>query len=54
MSMIETTVILKPEDQWRPGVSYDSVVAQMNATVRTPGVANMWSMPIRNRLDLFG
>jgi Cu(I)/Ag(I) efflux system membrane protein CusA/SilA len=52
MSMIETTVILKPEDQWRPGVSYDSIVSEMNATVRTPGVANMWSMPIRNRLEM--
>jgi copper/silver efflux system protein len=52
MSMIETTVILKPEDQWRSGVSYDSIVAEMNATVRTPGVANMWSMPIRNRLEM--
>jgi len=52
MSMIETMVILKPEDEWRPGVSYDSIVAEMNASVRTPGVANMWSMPIRNRLEM--
>ena len=52
MSMIETTVILKPDDAWRPGVTYDSIVAEMNATVRTPGVANMWSMPIRNRLEM--
>jgi len=52
MSMIETTIILKPESEWRPGVSYDSLVAEMNATVRTPGVANMWSMPIRNRLEM--
>ena len=52
MSMIETTVILKPEEQWRPGVSHDSLVNEFNARVRTPGVANMWSMPIRNRLDM--
>jgi Cu(I)/Ag(I) efflux system membrane protein CusA/SilA len=52
MSMIETIAILKPESQWRPGVTYDSVVAEMNATVKTPGVANMWSMPIKNRLDM--
>ena len=52
MSMIETTIILKPDSEWRPGVSYDSLVAEMNATVRTPGVANMWSMPIRNRLEM--
>ncbi len=52
MSMIETIAILKPEDEWRRGVSYDSVVSEMNARVRTPGVANMWSMPIRNRLEM--
>ena len=52
MSMIETTVILKPDDQWRPGVSHDSLVSELNARVRTPGVANMWSMPIKNRLDM--
>nr|MBA2627976.1 efflux RND transporter permease subunit [Gemmatimonadales bacterium] len=52
MSMIETTVTLKDEGGWRPGVTYDSLVREMNATVRTPGVANMWSMPIRNRLDM--
>ncbi|MFL5539144.1 MAG: efflux RND transporter permease subunit [Longimicrobiaceae bacterium] len=52
MSMIETVAILKPEREWRPGVDYDSIVSELNARVRTPGVANMWSMPIRNRLDM--
>ena len=52
MSMIETTVILKPDDRWRPGVSHDSLVSELNTRVRTPGVANMWSMPIKNRLDM--
>jgi Cu(I)/Ag(I) efflux system membrane protein CusA/SilA len=52
MSMIETTVILKDKKDWRPGVSYDSIVNEANNTVRTPGVANMWSMPIKNRLDM--
>ncbi len=52
MSMIETVVTLKDERLWRPGVTYDSIVAEANARVRTPGVANMWSMPIRNRLDM--
>ncbi|HUR92205.1 MAG TPA: CusA/CzcA family heavy metal efflux RND transporter [Gemmatimonadaceae bacterium] len=52
MSMIETLAILKERDDWREGVDYDSVVAEMNATVKTPGVANMWSMPIKNRLDM--
>ena len=52
MSMIETTVILRPESEWRRGVSNDSLVRELNARVRTPGVANMWSMPIKNRLDM--
>jgi Cu(I)/Ag(I) efflux system membrane protein CusA/SilA len=52
MSMIETVAILKDKALWRPGVSYDSIVAEANATVKTPGVGNMWSMPIRNRLDM--
>ncbi|MGH7646991.1 MAG: efflux RND transporter permease subunit [Gemmatimonadaceae bacterium] len=52
MSMIETIAILKDKKFWRPGVTYDSIVSQANNTVRTPGVANMWSMPIKNRLDM--
>ncbi|MDQ6737690.1 MAG: CusA/CzcA family heavy metal efflux RND transporter [Gemmatimonadota bacterium] len=52
MSMIETIAVLKDSKDWRPGVTYDSIVAQANATVKTPGVGNMWSMPIKNRLDM--
>jgi Cu(I)/Ag(I) efflux system membrane protein CusA/SilA len=52
MSMIETIAILKEKKDWRPGVTYDSIVSEANNTVRTPGVANMWSMPIKNRLDM--
>ena len=52
MSMIESIAILKPEEEWRPGVDHDSLVAEMNGNVQTPGVANMWSMPIKNRLDM--
>ena len=52
MSMIETIAVLKDERDWRPGVTYDSIVSEANARVTTPGVANMWSMPIRNRLDM--
>ena len=52
MSMIESIAILKPEDEWREGVTFEDIQAQMNATVTTPGVANMWSMPIKNRLDM--
>jgi len=52
MSMIETIATLKPKSEWRSGVTYDSIVSEVNNTVRTPGVANMWSMPIKNRLDM--
>jgi copper/silver efflux system protein len=52
MSMIETIATLKDRKDWRPGVTYDSLVSEANSTVRTPGVANMWSMPIKNRLDM--
>jgi copper/silver efflux system protein len=52
MSMIETIAILKPESEWRDGVTHDSIVAALNRIVKTPGVGNMWSMPIKNRLDM--
>ena len=52
MSMIETIAILKDKKEWRPGVTYDSIVSEANSTVKTPGVGNMWSMPIKNRLDM--
>jgi Cu(I)/Ag(I) efflux system membrane protein CusA/SilA len=52
LSMFESIAILKPEEHWRQGVDYDSLVAEIDAAVRTPGVANMWSMPIKNRLDM--
>ena len=52
LSMIETIAILKERSEWRPGVTFDSIVTEANNTVVTPGVANMWSMPIKNRLDM--
>jgi Cu(I)/Ag(I) efflux system membrane protein CusA/SilA len=52
LAMFESVAILKPEEAWRSGVDYDSLVAEIDAATRTPGVANMWSMPIKNRLDM--
>ncbi|MGH7578347.1 MAG: efflux RND transporter permease subunit, partial [Longimicrobiales bacterium] len=52
LAMFESIAILKPEEDWRSGVDYDSLIAEIDATVRTPGIANMWSMPIKNRLDM--
>jgi len=52
LSMFESVAILKPAEEWRQGVDFDSIVAEMDAATRTPGIANMWSMPIKNRLDM--
>jgi Cu(I)/Ag(I) efflux system membrane protein CusA/SilA len=52
LAMFESVAILRPEEEWRAGVDYDSVITEMDAITRTPGVANMWSMPIKNRLDM--
>jgi copper/silver efflux system protein len=51
-SMGETTVMLKPESEWRPGMTWDKLVEEMDRAVRLPGVANAWTMPIKNRIDM--
>ena len=50
--MIETTISLKPKDQWRAGLTYDGLVSAMDSAVRTPGVTNAWTMPIKGRNDM--
>ncbi|MDR1298612.1 MAG: CusA/CzcA family heavy metal efflux RND transporter [Deltaproteobacteria bacterium] len=52
MEMIESTIRLKPESQWRPGMTAEGIVAELDRTVRLPGVANLWVPPIRNRIDM--
>ncbi|MDW7712324.1 MAG: CusA/CzcA family heavy metal efflux RND transporter [Deferrisomatales bacterium] len=52
LDMYETVVNLRPESEWRPGVTYDELVAEMDRRVRMPGVMNIWTMPIRNRLEM--
>lgn len=52
LDMIETTISLKPKDQWRAGVTYDGLVAAMDSAVRMPGVTNAWTMPIKGRIDM--
>ena len=52
LDMYETTVILKPRDQWRHGVTTERLVAEMDRAVRLPGVTNAWTMPIKNRIDM--
>ncbi|NUJ81293.1 efflux RND transporter permease subunit [Methylocystis sp. FS] len=52
LEMFETIINLKPKDEWRPGVTIDSLVAEMDAALQFPGVSNAWTMPIRNRIDM--
>ena len=51
-SMGETTVMLKPESQWRTGMTWEKLVDEMDKKIRLPGVANAWTMPIKNRIDM--
>ncbi|MGE3830817.1 MAG: efflux RND transporter permease subunit, partial [Parvibaculaceae bacterium] len=52
LEMFETIINLKPKDQWRPGVSLESIKAEMDAALQFPGVSNAWTMPIRARIDM--
>jgi Cu(I)/Ag(I) efflux system membrane protein CusA/SilA len=52
LEMIETVINLKPESEWRPGMTPDRLVAELDALVRLPGVANAWTMPIKARVDM--
>ncbi len=52
LEMVETTIQLKPEDQWRPGMTIDKIIEELDKTVRLPGLANLWVPPIRNRIDM--
>lgn len=52
LTMLETTIHFKPRDQWRPGMTTDKLVQELDRTVSLPGVANIWVPPIRNRLDM--
>ncbi|MCI0529698.1 MAG: efflux RND transporter permease subunit, partial [Nitrospira sp.] len=52
LSMAETTVTLKPEDQWRPGMTWDKLISEMDRVVRFPGMPNIWWMPIQTRTEM--
>ena len=52
LTMLETTIRFKPRDQWRPGITMDKLVAELDEAVKVPGIANVWVPPIRNRLDM--
>ncbi|WP_262032613.1 efflux RND transporter permease subunit, partial [Microvirga sp. Mcv34] len=50
--MFETIITLKPKNEWRAGVTIDSLKAEMDKALQFPGVANAWTMPIRARIDM--
>ncbi|QNO25579.1 efflux RND transporter permease subunit [Sphingopyxis sp. OPL5] len=52
LEMFETTIRFKPKDQWRPGMTEEKLIAELDARVRVPGLANFWIPPIRNRIDM--
>ena len=52
LEMFETTIQLKPREQWRAGMTMDKLVEELDRTVRVPGLANIWVPPIRNRIDM--
>jgi len=51
-SMMETVVQLKPKSQWRPGLTWEKLVAEMDAALQIPGNVNAWTMPIKGRIDM--
>ncbi len=52
LTMIETTIMLKPRDRWRPGLTPESLRQELNALIRFPGLTNAWVMPIKTRIDM--
>ncbi|MEM1044205.1 MAG: efflux RND transporter permease subunit, partial [Bacteroidota bacterium] len=52
LSMLETTIILRPESEWRDGVDRDSLTRAFDAAIRFPGLTNAWTMPIKTRIDM--
>ncbi|MGZ8219769.1 efflux RND transporter permease subunit [Methylomagnum sp.] len=52
LEMSETLVNLKPETEWRAGMTVDKLVAEMDTALQIPGVSNAWTMPIKNRIDM--
>ena len=52
LEMFETTIQFKPRDQWRPGMTPDRLVEELDRVVKVPGLANVWVPPIRNRIDM--
>ena len=52
LNMFETVITLKPKDQWRAGLSYDDLIAELDRKLRFPGMPNVWWMPIQTRIEM--
>ena len=52
LDMYDTTIMLKPREQWRPGITYEKLIQEMDAKLQFPGLSNTWTMPVENRLDM--
>ena len=52
LDMYDTTVMLKPREQWRPGMTYEKLIQEMDEKLQFPGLSNTWTMPVENRLDM--
>ena len=52
LDMYDTTVMLKPREQWRPGMTYEKLIREMDEKLQFPGLTNTWTMPVQNRLDM--
>ncbi len=52
LDMYDTTIMLKPREQWRPGMTYEKLIQEMDARLQFPGLSNTWTMPVENRLDM--
>jgi Cu(I)/Ag(I) efflux system membrane protein CusA/SilA len=52
IEMLETTIQLKPKSEWRPGMTMDKLIAELDERLKIPGMANVWVQPIRNRIDM--
>jgi len=52
LEMFETTIQFKPRGEWRPGMTPDKLVEELDRTVKVPGLSNIWVPPIRNRIDM--
>ncbi|MCP2520891.1 efflux RND transporter permease subunit [SCandidatus Aminicenantes bacterium Aminicenantia_JdfR_composite] len=52
LSMIETTIILKPKEKWRPGMTMEKLIEELDRAIQFPGLTNAWTMPIKTRIDM--